>query len=211
MIQIRDILQVKFGSIDQAVELFTAPSILAPAITVPGHNFEALTDISGEMYTLVNEFTVQDLGKFEALRGQQFNAPEFDEWFRQFQLFVEGGRREIYNVEGEYQVWSRPGVVAVRESYRAYKWQIHTAVSLLQRYGALLENRGVGQNPRILTDSSGPMFQAIIEIETESMASWESQRRLLFREVEFKVWFNQLRTTVEAGAHDFYRVEYTSG
>lgn len=211
MIQIRDILQVKFGSIDQAVELFTAPSMPAPAITVPGHNFEALTDISGEMYTLVNEFTVRDLGEFEILRDQQFNAPQFDEWFKQFQLFVEGGRREIYNVEGEYQVWSNPGVVAVRESYRAYKWQIHAAVSLLQRYGALLQDRGVGQNPRILTDASGPMFQAIIEIETESMASWESQRRLLFREVEFKVWFNQLRTTVDAGSHDFYRVEYTSG
>ena len=211
MIQIRDVLQVKFGSIDQAVELFTAPSIRAPAITVPGHHFEALTDVSGAMYTLVNEFTVQNLGEYEAMRDQQFSAPEFEDWFKQFQLYVDGGRREIYNVEGDYQVWSRPGVMAMRESYRAYKWQIHAAVSLLQRYGALLENRGVGQNPRILTDASGPMFQAVIEIETESMASWESQRRLLFREVEFKVWFNQLRTTVEAGAHEFYRVEYTSG
>jgi hypothetical protein len=99
-------------------------------------------------------------------------------------------------------------VVVVRETYRAYKWQINNAVSLLQRYGGLLSFYGVGQKPRILTDASGPMFQAVIEVETESMSAWESQRRLLFVEVEFQVWFNQLMTAVEAGRHDFYRVEH---
>ena len=211
MIQIRDILQVKFGSIDQAVELFTKPSISKPAIIIPGQHFEVLTDISGNMYTLVNEYVAQDLGEFETRRNQQFAASEFDQWFRQFQLFVEGGRREYYNVEGPYEAWSNPGLVVVRESYHAYKWQIHTAVSLLQRYGGLLVDRGVGRKPRILTDASGPMFQATIEIETDSMSAWESHRRQLFSEVEFRVWFNQMLTTVESGAHEFYRVEYTSG
>jgi hypothetical protein len=211
MIQIRDVLQVKFGKIDQAVELFTNPPAPTPRIMAPGYHHEVLTDISGTMYTLVNEFLVHSLAEFEAIRDQQFTQPEFDAWFKQFQLFIEGGRREYYNVEGAYEVWSRPGLVAVRESYRAYKWQIHMAVSLLQRYGALLVDRGVGQNPRILTDASGTFFKAIIEIETESMSTWESQRRALFREVEFQVWFNQLLTSVEAGTHEFYRVEYSSG
>jgi hypothetical protein len=168
-----------------------------------------LTDITGAMYTLVNEFVVVSLAQFGELQERQFAQPEFDEWFRQFQLFVEGGRREYYNVEGTFDTWSRPGVVVVREAYRAYKWQIHQAVALLQRYGGLLVDRGVGLNPRILTDFSGPMFQAVIEIETESMSTWESQRRTLFREVEFQVWFNQMLTSVEAGQHEFFRVEYT--
>jgi hypothetical protein len=211
MIQIRDVLQVKFGKIDQAVELFTDPPVPAPQIIVPGHQYSVLTDISGEMYTLVNDFVVDSLAEFETMRDQQYTLPEFDEWFKQFQLFIEGGRREYYNVEGPYEAWSRPGVVVVHEAYRAYKWQIHMAVSLLQRYGGLLVDRGVGQKPRILTDASGPMFQAIIEVETESMAVWDQQRRFLFREVEFQVWFNQLLTTAEAGSHDFYRVEYSSG
>jgi len=99
----------------------------------------------------------------------------------------------------------------VRETYRAYQWQIHTAVALLQRYGRLLEFFNVGSKPRILTDVSGPMFQAVIEIETESMSTWESQRRTLYREVEFQVWFNQMMTSIEAGTHEFFRVEYTSG
>lgn len=99
----------------------------------------------------------------------------------------------------------------VRESYRAYKWQIRNAVSLLQRYGAMLENRGVGQKPRILTDASGPMFQAIIELETDSMSTWENQRRQVYQEPEFRVWFVQMLTAVESGAHEFFRVEYTGG
>jgi hypothetical protein len=211
MIQIRDIFQVKFGSIDQAVDLFAKPSTPAPAIFPPGQHFEALTDITGKMYTLVNDYIAQDLGQFESLRDQLFADPGFDPWFKQFQLYVEDGRREYYNVEGPYEAWSGPGRIVVREIYHAYKWQIHNTVSLLQRYGGLLVDRGVGQKPRILTDASGPMFQAVIEIETDSMSSWESHRRSLFREVEFRVWFNQMLTSVESGSHEFYRVEYSAG
>ena len=98
----------------------------------------------------------------------------------------------------------------VREAYRAYKWQIQATVSLLKRYGSLLEYFGVGQNARILTDASGPMFQAVIEVETENMSSWESHRRTLYQEVEFQVWFNQMLTSVDLGTHQFFRVEFTS-
>lgn len=210
MIQIRDVLQVKFGKIDQAVELFTQLSTPASEKIVMGKHFEVLTDISGEMYTLVNEFTFEDLAEFTVMRDRQFAKPEFERWFKQFQLFIEGGQREIYNVEGALKTWSRPGIVVVREAYRAYKWQIQATVALLKRYGGLLEYFGVGQNARILTDASGPMFQAVIEVETENISSWESHRRTLYKEVEFQVWFNQMLTSVEAGNHQFFRVEYTS-
>ena len=211
MIQIRDVLQVRFGKIDQAVELFTQLSTPASERIMMGQHFEVLTDITGEMYSLVNAFVVENLAEFTVLREQQFSQPEFGEWFKQFQLFVEGGRREYYDVIGPLETWSQPGNMVVRETYRAYKWQIHTAVTLLQRYGGLLEFYGVGKNHRILTDISGPMFTAVIEVETENMSVWESQRRALYKEVEFQVWFNQMMTSVEAGTHEFFRVEYTSG
>jgi hypothetical protein len=210
MIQIRDVLQVKFGKIDQAVELFTQLSLPVSERVVMGQHFEVLTDITGKMYNLVNGFVVENMAELTEMREKHFSQPEFERWFRQFQLFVEGGRREYYNVEGPIQTWSRQGVVVVRETYQAYKWQIHTAVALLQRYGGLLEFFNVGSRPRILTDVSGPMFQAVIEIETESLSTWESQRRTLYREVEFQVWFNQMMTSIEAGTHEFFRVEYTS-
>ena len=211
MIQIRDVLQVKFGKIDQAVELFTQLSLPVSERVVMGQHFEVLTDITGKMYNLVNGFVVENMAELTEMREKQFSQPEFERWFKQFQLFVEGGRREYYNVEGPIQTWSRRGVIVVRQTYQAYQWQIHTAVALLQRYGRLLEFFNVGSKPRILTDVSGPMFQAVIEIETESMSTWESQRRTLYREVEFQVWFNQMMTSIEAGTHEFFRVEYTSG
>ncbi len=211
MIQVRDTLQVKFGDIDQAVELFTQPASPVFPFSEPNYHLNVLTDISGPMYTLINEFVVPDLAEFEKVRNESYTKPGFDEWFRQFQLFVQGGQREYYTVEGKYASWSRPGLIVVREAYRTYKWQIRNAVSLLERYGGLLVDRGVGQKPRILTDASGPMFQAIIEIETDSMAAWENQRRQVFLQPEFRVWFVQLLTTVDAGSHEFYRVEYTNG
>lgn len=211
MIQIRDVFQVKFGKIDQAVGLFTQLNTPESEKIVVGEHFEVLTDITGAMYTLVNESVFASLADYVETRDRQFAQPEFEAWFKQFQLFIEGGRREYYNVEGSYNTWSHPGVVVVRESYRAYKWQIRRAVELLQRYGGLLVDRGVGLNPRILTDASGPMFQAVIEIETESMSAWEEARRTMFRQVEFQVWFNQMLAAVEAGSHEFFRVEYASG
>lgn len=211
MIQIRDILNVKFGKIDQAVELFTQLSSPLSDSILMGRHFEVLTDVTGDMYHLVNEFVVENLTQYSEQRERQYALPEFDQWFKQFQLYIEGGKREFYNIEGNLNTWSHPGVMVVREAYRAYKWQIQTAVSLLQRYGGLLDFYGVGKNPRIMTDASGPMFQAVIEIETDSMSTWESQRRALYREVEFQVWFNQMMTTVDAGTHEFYRLEYTNG
>ena len=211
MIQIRDVLQVKFGKIDQAVELFTQLSLPVSERVVMGQHFEVLTDITGKMYNLVNGFVVENMAEFTEMREKQFSQPEFERWFRQFQLFVEGGRREYYNVEGLIQTWSRRGVIVVRETYQAYQWQIHTAVALLRRYGSLLEFYNVGSKPRILTDVSGPMFQAVIEIETDSLSTWEGQRRTLYREVEFQVWFNQMMTSVEAGSHEFFHVEYING
>jgi hypothetical protein len=211
MFQIRDVFQVKFGKIDQAVELFTKLSKPASGLVVLGGHFEVLTDITGAMYTLVNEFVVENMGEFSQMLERQFAQPEFEGWFKQFQLFVDGGQREYYTVDGPIETWSRPGAIVVRETYRAFKWQIHTAVGLLQRYGGLLEYYQVGSKPRILTDFSGPMFRAVIEIETESMSAWEAQRRSLYREVEFQTWFKQMTTSVDAGTHEFYRVEYTSG
>jgi hypothetical protein len=208
MIQIRDVLQVRFGKIDQAVELFTQLSTPASERVVMGKHFEVLTDITGDMYTLVNEFTVENMSAFMELRDQQMAQPEFTRWFQQFQQCVEGGRRDYYQVEGPIKTWSQPGAVVIREAYQAYKWQIQNAVELLKRYGGLLEFFGVGKNARISTDASGPMFTAVIEIETDSMSTWENQRRTLYREPEFQVWFNQMMTSIEAGAHQFYRVEY---
>ncbi len=211
MIQVRDVFQIKFGSIDQAVALFTRLPQAAPSYSPTSVHYHVLTDISGPMYTLVAEYMAENMAEWEKMRDAGFAAPDFADWFKQFQLFVEDGRREYFMLEGESEDWSQPGVIIAREVYQAYKWQIHPAVALLQRYGALLVDRGVGHRPRILTDASGPMFRAVIEIETEGLAKWEAQRRDMFEQAEFQVWFKQLVTVVKGGAHEFFRVEASAG
>jgi hypothetical protein len=206
MIQVRDTYQLRFGRIDQAVDLFRRLPEMAGTPAMPmRHN--AMTDISGSMYTFVSELIFDNLGQWEGQRSQIFQGPGFEEWFREFQLIVQTGHQEFYALEGEHAGWSRPGVVIVREVYRALKWQIRPAVALLQRYGALLADADVGRNPRILTDLSGDMFQAVIEIETEGLSDWEAARRELYKRADFQVWFAQLSSCVEMGWHEFYRLE----
>jgi len=207
MIQVRDVFQVKFGKIDQAVELFARLPRFSETHAEAGVHYHVLTDISGPMFTLVTELMVPGLHGWETIRDQSFQQPEFAAWFREFQLYIDGGRREFFTVEGDCSDWSRPGVAVVRQVYRALKWQIRPAVGLLQQYGAMVAAFGVGRAPRILTDASGPMFQVIVEFETDDLARWEQQRRGLFAQPDFQAWFAKLLSQVEAGAHEFYRVE----
>jgi hypothetical protein len=209
MIQVRDVYQVKFGSIDQAVALFNRLPKVSASNAYDDVHYHVLTDISGPMYTLVTELMVDNLSAWEKIRNESFAAPDYAEWFKQFQLFVEDGRREYYTLESDCEDWSQPGVIVVREVYKALKWQVKPAIDLIKRYGALLVDRGVGQRPRILTDASSEMFRIVVEIETESMAVWENSRRDLFKQPEFQVWFTQLLTQVRSGSHEFYRVENT--
>lgn len=205
MIQVRDIYQLRFGRVDQAVDLFSRLPTKAVGPAPLQHH--ALTDISGSMYTFVSELLVSNLAEWDHIRTGFFEQAGFSEWFKEFQLIVQSGRQEFFTVECEHTGWSRPGVVVVREVYHALKWQIRPAVDLLLRYGALLEDNGVGRNCRILTDLSGQMFRAIIEIETEGLSEWETQRRKLYQLPEFQAWFAQLGSKVEGGSHEFYRVE----
>jgi hypothetical protein len=206
MIQVRDVFQLKFGRIDQAVSLFQRMPAVAGQIDMPFRQ-HAMTDISGPMYTFVSELMVESLAHWEKGRAGFLEGPGFDEWFKEFQLIVQNGRQDFFALEADHPGWTRPGVIVVRECYRALKWQIRPTVALLQRYGALLEDTGVGRRPRILTDLSGEMFNAVIEIETDDLAVWETSRRDLYRRPEFQAWFTQLMSCVEAGSHEFYRVE----
>jgi hypothetical protein len=204
MIQVRNVHQLKFGRIDQAVDLFRH---LPQVAGKEEFRLHGMTDISGPMYTFVTEMIVPSLAHWDSIRTSAFEGPGYSDWFKQFQLVVESGRTELFTIEGEHAGWSTPGSVVVREVYRALKWQIRPAVALLQRYGALLEDSQVGRNPRILTDLSGEMFSAVIEIETEELSDWEKRRRDMYQRAEFQVWFAQLSSSVEKGWHEFYRLE----
>lgn len=207
MIQVRDVFRVKFGKIDRAVSLFSRLREISPSYKSGRLHYNMLTDISGPMFSLVMEFMAESQAEWESLNQEFLGSAEFPDWFKEFPLLIEDGRREFYTVEGPYSNWSKPGVVVVRQSFRVREWQIRQAVDLLKRYGALLVDSQVGRNPRILTDVSGPMFQAVIDIETDNLYDWEQHRRAMFRRPEFGLWFVQLTGLAKMGTHEFFRVE----
>ncbi len=58
-----------------------------------------LTDLTGEMFTVVWERQVASLSEWEQIRQRAFAHPEFGAWFARMQELVESGRREMYTIE----------------------------------------------------------------------------------------------------------------
>ena len=206
MIQVRDTFQIKFGKIDQAVEWFKRLPEDVLAWPQGKGQYEILTDLSGDMYTLVSAVHLDSIGLWETTTAQLYARAEFQEWYKSFKQYVADGQRRFYSVEQGNAGWSRQGAVVVRSCFRALEWRVHEAVDLLASYGAMLVDCGVGDRPRILTDFSGPMFNVIIEVETLDLKVWDEHRRSMFLDPQFQVWFMKLLTCVSHGSRDFYSV-----
>lgn len=202
MIQVRECYQVKFGKIDAAVEHF----MRFPGSRAAAGPYEVLIDLSGDMYTLVAARHVKSMADWEAAQESFAKSKDFQEWFRPFKQYVEGGQREFNRVEQENEGWSARGAVVVRSCFRALEWRMAETVELLKTYGAMLVDSGVGARPRILTDASGSMFNTFIEIETPDLKTWDEHRAGLFLDAQFQVWFLRLTGCVSHGSHVFYTV-----
>jgi hypothetical protein len=205
MIQVRDVYRVKFGRIDQAVEHF----VRFPEDTAGGSSqmhYEVLTDLSGDMFTLVTALEVGSMAEWEKLSAAGTRRKAYQDWFRPFQQFVEDGKRSFNKVEQANQGWSAAGAVVVRTCFRALEWRLDETVELLKTYGAMLVDAGVGGRPRILTASSGWMFNTILELETPDLRVWDTHRQTMFRDPQFQVWFLRLTACVSHGSHEFFTV-----
>ena len=206
MIQVRESYQVKFGRIDQAVEYWSRLPREVAAWPKEPAEFEVLTDLSGEMFTLVVARHVDSVEAWQKSLATVHQDPAYQEWFRTFKQFAEDGQREFLRVEQPNVGWSRRGTVVVRSCFRALEWRAAEALDLVRTYGALLVDQGVGRQPRLLSDLSGRLFNVIIEIETANLKDWDDHRRTMFVDPQFQVWFQRLATTVTHGSHAFYTV-----
>jgi hypothetical protein len=206
MIQVREAYQVRFGRIDMAVDYWSRLPREVPQWPQSRAEFEVLTDLSGEMYTLVVARHVPSVDVWQDSVGRLTVDPAYQGWFRSFKQFGEDGRREFLSVEQPNDGWSERGAVVVRSCFRALEWRQAEALELVKTYGALLVDQGVGRRPRVLSELSGPLFNVIIEIETANLKDWDDHRRTMFRDAQFQVWFQRLMGCVSHGTHDFYTV-----
>lgn len=96
MILVRDIFQLKFGKMREAMDLWKQ---IVNNNSDPGYMPDRLlTDMTGQYYTLVMESTFDSMADFEESFKRETGS---DEWRHQYQKFtelVESGRREIFTV-----------------------------------------------------------------------------------------------------------------
>ncbi|MBF8255466.1 MAG: hypothetical protein HW375_373, partial [Anaerolineales bacterium] len=95
MIQVRESYQVRFGRIDQAVDYWSRLPREVAAWPKERDEFEVLTDLSGEMFTLVVASHVESVGAWQAALAAVQQDPAYQEWFRTFKQFAEDGQREF--------------------------------------------------------------------------------------------------------------------
>ena len=79
-------------------------------------------------------------------------------------------------------------------------------VSLLKDHGAMLADRGVATRSRVLTDASGRVFNAMLEVETPDLRAWDERPPSMFGDPLFQAWFQRRLTCGSHGSHEFCRL-----
>ena len=93
MIVVRDVFQVKFGHMKEALEFSRQVQKASPAERRP----RLLTDTTGPYYTLVMEGTFKDLTDYE--KSMRQDMPGISEsYHKSFVPWIDSGRREIFTV-----------------------------------------------------------------------------------------------------------------
>src|SRR5947207_6674887 len=66
-----------------------------------------------------------------------------------------------------------------------------------------------GLTARIMTDLTGPMFTVVVETEYRDLghvAEHDAHLEAMYREAEFRQWFNSWQGAVESGSRELYTV-----
>lgn len=96
---VREVLHCRPGKVRQMVEKFKA---ISTVLTELGHQpLRLLTDVAGEpFWTIVAEAQVDTLDQFFAVEQQLMTNETLRKSMSDYHDLVDGGRREVYRVEG---------------------------------------------------------------------------------------------------------------
>ena len=102
MYLIRELMYCKPGKVRPLVEKFIAMEKLGKKIGMP--SMRIMTDFCAERYwTVVSEFTVENLGEFENMmsnpEGSAEDMKQYEEIMKGYHDLVDHGKREIYKIE----------------------------------------------------------------------------------------------------------------
>ena len=99
MFLIRDIMYCKPGKVRPLVEKFLTINKLGTKMGMPP--MRVMTDMCAERYwTIVSEMEVASLDQFGEMMKQSMGNKDLQEAMKGYHDLVDGGRREIYTIEG---------------------------------------------------------------------------------------------------------------
>lgn len=103
MFLVREIVYCKPGKVRPMVEKFLGMSKLGEKVGIP--RMRVMTDFTAERYwTVVAEMEVSDIQSFERIlsspQGSAEDIKQMDELMKGYHDLVQGGKREIYRIEG---------------------------------------------------------------------------------------------------------------
>ena len=99
MLLIRDIMYCKPGKARQMVDKFKAVAKAGEKMGMG--SMRVMTDVSAERYwTVVAETEVSSMEQHAEMSRKAMQMPEFQEAMQGYHDLIDGGRREIYLLEG---------------------------------------------------------------------------------------------------------------
>ena len=100
MILVRDVMQVKWGQMDQVLAALSTGLQNQPDSPIVSSVSRILTDLTGAYFTLIMETKVESMDAYwENLRAAFSSEEPFEG--NAMMEFIESGRREFYNIEYE--------------------------------------------------------------------------------------------------------------
>lgn len=96
MILVRDVLQAKYGKVDELTAIFKEFRANWPQGEWYGRR--VLTDASGRFFTVVVETELPSLAEWERRFAELLSQPGFGEWFERTVPLADSGHREFYNI-----------------------------------------------------------------------------------------------------------------
>ena len=97
MVVARTVFQLEFGAARQAVALMRESAQISTRLGLPGE-WRLLTDITGEMYTLVMEVAVEELHLFDSGQGQLMGDAQQQEIRARMNPLVRSARKDMFQV-----------------------------------------------------------------------------------------------------------------
>jgi hypothetical protein len=97
-------------------------------------------------------------------------------------------------------------MIVIRNTFRVKFGQAKPAVAALKQMREMLPRLGLKSPSRILTDLTGPSYTLVLEVQYDSLATFEQEAKTVFSNPEWRGTYEKFAAYVESGGREIYNV-----